>query len=720
MLEITYGRTNNPVAINPFVDALNQLKLEGSLYIGYPILATADESIMVDALLVSQEHGLVAFLFANSAISGATDLAVWNTEADRQDKVFVAVENTLRSHDALRDGRHLALTVEAVTVVPDHRDVPENISGRYADIQSISSVLNDLVPLNEGVMRSLQAALQRVATIKPPKRRANIVSSSSKGAAIRQIEREIANLDQWQKQAALESPDAPQRIRGLAGSGKTVVLALKAAYLHSVNPDWEIAVAFWSRALYQQFQDLVRRFSFAHSNDEPNWQKLRIMHAWGSRYREGVYSEIARHCGVTPRNFSYGRQRYGMDRAFEGVCSELLAVLEVSTHEPIYDAILVDEAQDLPVPFFRTVYEMTASPKRIVWAYDELQNLSDSAIPTLEQQFGVDEQGTPRVTLVNSPGSPRQDITLPMCYRNTPWALTLAHGLGLGTARDDGLVQSFDIPARWSDIGYRRVSGKLEQGHAVSLERAPDASPPYFEDYLAKEDAVTTHCFADEWEQAAFVARSIKHDIEVDELEHDDILVVLPNAYRAAADGNMISVALSNLGITSHVVGTTTTQDEIFQDNSVAIAHIFRSKGNEAPMVYILNSQYCVQGPGLSKLRNILFTAITRSRAWVRICGWGEHMVELEKEIQAIAASNYRLQFTVPTDEELARIRRIHRELSESEEAKIEEAQKRLADLVQLFDRGEISIDDIPANLKTAVVRHFMAGGMNDSDSNIG
>ena len=720
MLEITYGRTNNPVAINPFVNALNQSQMDGSLYIGYPILATADESVMVDALLVSREHGLIAFLFADAAVGRTTELAVWNAEADRQDKVFMAVENTLRAHDTLRHGRELALTVEAITVVPDHRDVPVNISGKYADIQNIPSVLNELPPLDETIVRPLQAALQRVATIKPPKRRSNVVSASSKGAAIRLIEREIANLDQWQKQAALESPDAPQRIRGLAGSGKTVVLALKAAYLHSVNPDWEIAVAFWSRALYQQFQDLVRRFSFAHSNDEPNWQKLRIMHAWGSRYREGVYSQIARHCGVTPRDFLYGRQRYGMDRAFEGVCSELLAILEASRPEPIYDAILVDEAQDLPIPFFRAVFEMTASPKRIVWAYDELQNLSDSAIPTLEQQFGVNEQGTPKVELVNSPGSPRQDITLPKCYRNTPWALTLAHGLGLGTARDGGLVQSFDVPARWTDIGYRRVSGRLEPGHTVSLERAPDASPPYFGDYLAKDDAVTTHCFEDEWEQAASVANSIKRDIEVDELEHGDILVVLPNAYRAAADGNMISVALSNLGITSHVVGTTTTQDEIFQDNSVAIAHIYRSKGNEAPMVYIVNAQYCVEGPGLAKSRNILFTAITRSRAWVRIFGWGERMAELKKEIQAIAGSDYRLQFTVPTDEELVRIRRLNRELSESEEAKIEEAQKRLAELVELFDRGDISIDDIPANLKTAVVRHFMAGGVHDSEPNLG
>jgi Resolvase, N terminal domain len=39
------------------------------------------------------------------------------------------------------------------------------------------------------------------------------------------IEREIANLDRWQKRAAIETPKGPQRIRGLACSGKTIVLA---------------------------------------------------------------------------------------------------------------------------------------------------------------------------------------------------------------------------------------------------------------------------------------------------------------------------------------------------------------------------------------------------------------------------------------------------------------------------------------------------------------
>ena len=444
---------------------------------------------------------------------------------------------------------------------------------------------------------------------------------------------------------------------------------------------------------------------------------MRILHAWGSRDREGLYSEIAQSCGVTPRNYLYAQDKYGRDRAFEGVCSELLAVISDSTPEPIYDAVLMDEAQDLPVPFFKIVHEMAKPPKRIVWAYDELQNLSDNLIPSVEQLFGTDKQGKPNVELTNLPDSPRQDVILPICYRNTPWALTIAHGLGLGTSRPKGLVQSFDVPSYWTDIGYALVSGSLEEGHTVTLQRAATSYPGYFQEVLQPDDSVTTHAFSDVESQARWVAQSIKKNLEEDELEHDDILIVLPQAYTARSQGNLVKRALGSLGIDSHIAGVSTSQDEIFRPQSIAIAQIFRSKGNEAPMVYVLNSQYCVEGSGLTQLRNILFTAITRSRAWVRICGWGEMMDDLRAEIDSIRENNYRLQFTFPTDEELAQIRRINREPASGEQAKSREAQRVLTSFVEAFDRGDISIEDIPPHLKTAVVQIFMGGGRIDSNS---
>lgn len=128
------------------------------------------------------------------------------------------------------------------------------------------------------------------------KKRESVSQPASKGAILRKLERESANLDQWQKRAAIESPDGPQRIRGLAGSGKTIVLALKAAYLRAQHPDWKIAITFQTRSLYQPLNDLIRRFCFEHLNDEPNLENLRVLHAWGCSEGPGMYTEIARYC----------------------------------------------------------------------------------------------------------------------------------------------------------------------------------------------------------------------------------------------------------------------------------------------------------------------------------------------------------------------------------------------------------------------------------------
>lgn len=707
MLEVTHGRAKNQLVANEMRSLLLNMELDGSLYIGYPVLATADESVTVDALLVTLQHGLVAFLFEGATYSSESSADIWLEREDQQNQLFVAVENSLRRHQSLRTGRRLAIDIQTVMVVPSGGTAPDGLEGEYCDISSVPGVISAFAPIDEELFKPLQAALQRVSTIRAPKRRGNITSSNSKGAAIRRIESEIANLDQWQKRAAIESPDGPQRIRGLAGSGKTVVLALKAAYLHAENPDWIIGVTFASRSLYQQFEDLIRRFSFEHSNNEPNWENLRVLHAWGGSGREGLYQQIAVRCGVIPRNFLYGRSTYGRDRAFEGVCTELLAATASSTPDPIFDAVLVDEAQDLPPSFFQMVYKMTRDPKHIVWAYDELQNLSEVGVPTVEELFGKDASGQPLVTLVNSENAPHQDIVLPICYRNTPWALTLAHGLGLGTSRGEGLVQSFDDPSQWTDVGYRVVDGTLQKGSVVTLERAPDSFPSYFNEVLHKDDAIGCQVFSDTDEQARWVAKEIRRNIDQDELEPDDILIVLPDAYTSKTQAAPILDALRTVQIDGHLVGVTSNQDEMFIQNSVAIAHIYRSKGNECPIVYILNSQDCVGGRGLITLRNSLFTAITRSKAWVRICGWGTQMEELAAEIEAIRSNDFRLTFNVPTDEQLLKMRQIHRERSADERARANEAETALRNFLEAMRRGDTSLEDLPPELRTSLAGYF-------------
>jgi superfamily I DNA and RNA helicase len=578
-------------------------------------------------------------------------------------------------------------------------------------MEEVAAWVDTFPPITESLERRLNAALQRVTTIKPRKRRADVANPNSRGATMREIERGIANLDRWQKIAAIETPEGPQRIRGLAGSGKTVVLALKAAYLHAQHPEWRIALTFQSRALYQQIADLVTRFAFEHISDAPDLSKLQIIHSWGSRGRNGVYSLIAEALGETPRDWAYARGKYGQDNAFQGVCQELLQIADAGPVEPLFDAVLIDEAQDLPPEFFQLVYRFTAEPKRIVWGYDELQKLSESVMPTTDELFGTGPNGETLVSLVAAQDAPQRDIVLHVCYRNTPWALATAHALGIGVYREGGLLQHPDEPTLWRDIGYNVLRGELAFGERVVLERSRESFPSYFPELIAPADAVVVREFPDELSQDIWVAEQVRANLNQDELEPDDILIVLPDTYRAKSRAPRLMRELTRLGIDSHLVGVDTSVDEVFVDGSVALAHIFRAKGNEAPMVYAIDSQHAISEYNAVTRRNTLFTAVTRSRAWVRVTGFGERMGVVRQEADQVLARNFQLEFDIPSSTQLAELRHLHRELTAGEEASIRRAADNAKALLEALERGEVEFGDLPPAIRTRLTVQLEANG---------
>ena len=69
-------------------------------------------------------------------------------------------------------------------------------------------------------------------------------------------------------------------------------------------------------------------------------------------------------------------------------------------------------------------------------------------------------------------------------------------------------------------------------------------------------------------------------------------------------------------------------------------------------------------------------------------------MEQLRTEIESIQNSDYRLKFRIPTDEELDHMRKIHRELTASEQDRAKGAERGLRSVIEALDRGEISLDD--------------------------
>ena len=117
-------------------------------------------------------------------------------------------------------------------------------------------------------------------------------------------------------------------------------------------------------------------------------------------------------------------------------------------------------------------------------------------------------------------------------------------------------------------------------------------------------------------------------------------------------------------------------------------------------MVYIVNADYCQGGFELSRKRNILFTAITRSRCWVRIFGVGEAMTGLKVECDAAAAHGFELDFNYPTQEQLGKLARVHRDMTEQERREWQGKFTAIEEVIRALEAGDVPLDAIPKSIR--------------------
>jgi superfamily I DNA and RNA helicase len=107
-----------------------------------------------------------------------------------------------------------------------------------------------------------------------------MISTSSQsekiGDSVRELEKQIALLDFEQEKAAIPIAPGPQRIRGLAGTGKTVLLAMKAANIHKHFPKKKILFTFNTQSLYNQAMKLITKFYRYHTENDPDWEVITL------------------------------------------------------------------------------------------------------------------------------------------------------------------------------------------------------------------------------------------------------------------------------------------------------------------------------------------------------------------------------------------------------------------------------------------------------------
>lgn len=708
---ITSDRFSNNAFANTFVDYIEQhqteLSLEeGILYYEFPIFKEVNGEILFPSFcVVSRTHG-VLFVVGDDRSQRTLaniDLEVLYKRSDQLNNFIFS--KLLRIPRLKRKGKKNEIIVNLNTCIFLPNYVGECNSEEFDYIETVKSYdemktwldsqKSELIEEND--FKLLCAVLDGSYGLPKLKDR-NITDENrnSKGGILEELEKEIAIFDQKQKIAALTQIDGPQRIRGLAGSGKTVVLALKAALIHMKNPNARILFTFYTKALYDHIVSLITRFYRMHEDHDPDFKnKIHVRHAWGGKQLPGVYYDACVNNGIQP--LTYFQAKNGMiARPFENACKDLLDKTSGKLAKT-YDYVLLDEGQDFE-PAFYWLCRKIVKNDCLVWAYDELQNILNIEIQNTMTLF-ANSYGDSGINLEElQEQHPRQnnDIVLHKCYRNPREILTIAHAVGFGVYNDK-IVQRLENKEHWEDLGYVVEEGECREDEKTVISRPVTNSPSTISEKQSYTDIVEFKVFSEFQDEVEWICQSIKESLQ-QHLLPEDIMVICLDDKNAKTYFNSISKCLDELGVKANNILNSYLGDEFVVDGSVTLSTVYRAKGNEAGLVYVVGvDSYTKEEKNNIIFRNKLFTAFTRSKAWLKISGIdfsNSAILDLGKEIESTKNNDYKFIFRYPGE---SQIKTLRRELADMNHAQNE---KRKA-LLEVMDQLGVSTEDVLELLQT-------------------
>ena len=644
--------------------------LDAVLYYDFPLFRdTENELHRSYLLLVSRSHGVVLL-----NVSGSGDRPLDENGIRSKDDQIVQLHSIifgmLLKSKILRSGlREIKPSMTGVLFTPN---VADPVLVNQLDLASESAcsfeALGHVIsrnqrgaPLSETEWAELRAIIEGAkGLIRPRERVVPDGDADSPAAILAELESEIATFDLDQRRAAMVIVDGPQRIRGLAGSGKTVVLAYKAAQLHLNDANADVLVTFYTKSLYDFVKRLITRFFRQYVDHDPDWDRIHILHGWGGRNIDGVYHRACLDANISPITLRVAQQAGGR-QPFDYVCRKLLDTGRVQAR---YDYTLIDEAQDFPPAFYRLCFELTRGgdvDRSVVWAYDELQNIFNVQIRSPREAFGVTEGNRPVIDLDRAgratDGYGMHDIVLHRCYRNPREVLLTAHALGFGIYGDT-IVQTLEDEDHWEDVGYKLLHGVLEPGADVVFRRPKENSPLSISERVAKEDIVKGYSFANMNAEVEWICMEIRSFI-AGGLRPDDLMVVCLDDRAARGYFEGIATVLQKDDIqVNNVLASPYSGTGFIVDEAITLTTVYRAKGNEAAVVFAAGVDALLPLRRSRLGRNKLFTAFTRAKGWLRVSGTGPGAEPFVREIEQAMENVPDLRFTCPDPEKVETLQR--------------------------------------------------------------
>lgn len=650
----------------------------------FPQIKELDREVIVpDILIASELMGFSIIMINTMQTSRRGELDTFKEQMEIVDNyIFTSL---MKNRNLKRNPRALKFNITTVGYCPNLEGAQseENIFNSSSDLIRYIKDIGEacLVDVLEEAIGSLE---QATAMIKPKERLLGEEDKDTKAQLLKEIETRIARFDDEQRLSALTVLNGPQRIRGLAGSGKTIILCLKAANLHMLYPEAIILYTFYTKSLYDYIIQLITRFYMKMTDGQlPDFEnKVKVMHAWGGKQVPGVYYNACKYNRIAPIDFKEAKKH---GNAFKYVCEQFIDITQYNSSK-MYDYILMDEAQDFDASFYQLCRSIVKEDQ-LIWCYDEVQNIFEVVLQNTKETFAnkFDPEGIDLVEEQKKYPRLPNDIVLHKSYRNVKKILVLAVALGFGIY-NDSLIQSLEDNRHWEDLGFNVVEGDCSKEEKVIIERNEKASPLVVDESKI-QDCVKIYQAPSYSKELDWIANEIETAILRDKLLPEDIAVICldeSNSFnyfkglesRLAAE----SIATYNVMDRSYVKG-------FYREGRVTLSSIFKAKGNEAAMVFVIGCDVFEQQKDLRTMRNKLFTAFTRAKIWLRISGTGSNCLnQMLSEMKQLKDNNYKYVFLNKPTHLLDKDWREKSEIHESEQEFYEE-------LLEMSKKKGISVE---------------------------
>lgn len=383
-----------------------------------------------------------------------------------------------------------------------------------------------------------------------------------------------------QRLSDLDLDGKPRLVRGVAGSGKSLVLSnwlAKTAQRMQGKGEFCIWAVYANRSLHKLLRDSIE-FAWQHLNDgqlfeqdEFPWGHVHLLHV------KDVLDGVLPSAGMSAETFGFAYDKAAeMFLSREGA-EELL---------PRCDALFVDEAQDMGPAMLKLLVSMVeqsdpddenSRPAHIF--YDNAQNIYGRGTPKWSD-FGLDMRG--RSTIMKESFRSTQPIT--------EIAVNVLQRLGPDSESPDqkellslGLLERCQRNGGdWLNVRFNQVNGPK----------------PIFRKYSSVEDemqAIGTH---------------LTHLIQVEGISPEDICLIYNGKSVVPLLESKLGQKMADIGVELSVQ---TSRSFERKANTLVITTCHSFKGYEAEVILIPCADQYVAGNEI--LANNLYVAMTRARS---------------------------------------------------------------------------------------------------------